>query len=344
MKQVNWGIIGLGEVAYKFAEAFKKIDNARLLGISSRDHQKLLKFKDDFQIEEKYCFSEYENLLKCEDIDIVYIALPNSLHYNWIIKSIEYNKNILVEKPATINSSQINNIKDKITSKNLLFAEGFMYQYHPQTKKIIDLIKKGVIGEIQSMESYFGVDILTKKNFFGFNKRKKIDENNRKYNKQLGGGAIFDLGCYPSSFSIIIASLKKNIDLNNVILSNISKEVLCSGVDLDSYVELNFDKKFISKIGASFTKNLGKHTKIIGKKGEILIENTWHAAPSLIKIINDKENKIILESKNNIFSYEIELLSKYVNEGKKKPDYPAMNLIETSLNINILEKWINYEK
>mgnify|MGYP006097426189 FL=1 len=344
MKQVNWGIIGLGEVAYKFAEAFKKIDSARLLGISSRNHQKLFKFKDDFQIEEKYCFSEYENLLKCEDIDIIYIALPNSLHYDWIIKSIEYKKNILVEKPATINSSQINNIKDKINSKNLLFAEGFMYQYHPQTKKIIDLIKKGVIGEIQSMESYFGVDILTKKNFFGFNKRKKIDENNRKYNKQLGGGAIFDLGCYPSSFSIIIASLKENIDLNNVILSNVSKEVLSSGVDLDSYVELNFDNKFISKIGASFTKNLGKHTKIIGKKGEIQIENTWHAAPSLIKIINDKENKIILKSKNNIFSYEIELLSKYVKEGKKKPDYPAMNLIETALNINILEKWINYEK
>ena len=344
MKQVNWGIIGLGEVAYKFAEAFKKIDNARLLGISSRDRQKLFKFKEDFQIEEKYCFSEYENLLKCDDIDIIYIALPNSLHYNWIIKSIDYKKNILVEKPATINFSQINNIKDKIKSKRLLFAEGFMYQYHPQTKKVIDLIKKGVIGEIQSMESYFGVDILTKKNFFGFDKRKKIDENNRKYNKQLGGGAIFDLGCYPSSFSIIIASLKENIDLNKIILSNVSKEVLNSGVDLDSYVELNFDNKFIAKVGASFTKNLGKHTKIIGKKGEILIENTWHAAPSIIKIISDKENKIILESKNNIFSYEIELLSKYVNEGKQKPDYPAMNLNETRLNMNILEKWINYEK
>ena len=344
MKQVNWGIIGLGKVAYKFAEAFKKIDNARLLGISSRDHQKLFKFKDDFQIEEKYCFSEYENLLKCEDIDIVYIALPNSLHYNWIIKSIDYKKNILVEKPATVNFSEINKIKDKIKNKKLLFAEGFMYQYHPQTKKVIDLIKEGVIGEIQSMESYFGEDILTKNFFFGFSKRKKIDENNRKYNKQLGGGAILDLGCYPSSFSIIIASLKENIDLNNIIYSNASKEVLSSGIDLDSYLELNFDNKFISKIGASFTKNLGKHTKIIGKKGEILIENTWHASPGSIKIINDKKNKIILESKNNIFSYEIELLSKYVNEGKQKPDYPAMNLNETRLNMNILEKWINYEK
>jgi predicted dehydrogenase len=344
VKQVNWGIIGLGKVAYKFAEAFKKIDNARLLGISSRDHRKLFKFKDDFQIEEKYCYSEYENLLKCEDIDIVYIALPNSLHYNWIIKSIDYKKNILVEKPATVNFSEINKIKDKIKNKKLLFAEGFMYQYHPQTKKVIDLIKEGVIGEIQSMESYFGEDILTKNFFFGFSKRKKIDENNRKYNKQLGGGAILDLGCYPSSFSIIIASLKENIDLNNIIYSNASKEVLSSGIDLDSYLELNFDNKFISKIGASFTKNLGKHTKIIGKKGEILIENTWHASPGSIKIINDKKNKIILESKNNIFSYEIELLSKYVNEGKQKPDYPAMNLNETRLNMNILEKWINYEK
>ena len=344
MKQINWGIIGLGNVAYKFAEAFKSINNARLIGISSRDKKKLLKFKDNFEVEEKYCFLEYEDLLKCEDIDIIYIALPNSLHYNWIIKCIEHRKNILVEKPATINLSQITAISDRIKGSSLLFAEGFMYQYYPQTKKIIDIIKEGTIGEIQSMESYFGDDILTKKNFFGFRKRKKIDKNNRKYNKKLGGGAILDLGCYPSSFSVIIASLKENINFNNIIFSDVKKEILNSGVDLDSYAEINFDNKFISKIGASFTKNLGKYTKILGKEGEILIEDTWHAESSLIKIINKNEDKIILDCKNNIFSYEIEYLSKYISEGKKKPEYPVMSLKETIINTNILEKWINHEK
>ena len=88
MQKVNWGIIGLGKIALKFAEGFKNIDNAKLLGISSKDNKKLKKFKEDLKIENNFCFNNYENLLECKDIDIIYIALPNSLHHEWIIKCI----------------------------------------------------------------------------------------------------------------------------------------------------------------------------------------------------------------------------------------------------------------
>ena len=88
MQKVNWGIIGLGKIALKFAKGFKNIDNAKLLGISSKDNEKLKKFKEDFKIENNFCFNNYENLLECKDIDIIYIALPNSLHHEWIIKCI----------------------------------------------------------------------------------------------------------------------------------------------------------------------------------------------------------------------------------------------------------------
>ena len=161
MRQVNWGIIGLGNIAEKFAQGFQFLKNAKLVAIASLNKKKINEFQDKFQIEEKYCFSSYEKLLSCNDVDIVYIALPNSLHYEWIVKCIEKEKKILVEKPATINFSQIKDIKNKLSDKNLLFSEAFMYRYHPQIIKVVELIKDNTIGELISIESSFGMDILT---------------------------------------------------------------------------------------------------------------------------------------------------------------------------------------
>ena len=344
MKQVNWGIVGLGNIALKFAEGFKNLDNAKLIAISSKNNKKLQKFKEEFHINENFCFNDYESLLRCKDIDIVYIALPNSMHYEWILKCIKEGKKVLCEKPATINLFQINKIKEEISRKNILFAEAFMYRYHPQIIKVIELINENLIGKLISIESYFGVNILTKKNFFGFKKRKKINKESRIYNKELGGGAILDLGCYPSSLSLLISSLVPNIDYNQVEVLNVKKEIGSTGVDLDSYAELNFNNKFNAKIGASFVKNLEKKTKIIGETGELEIENTWHGESNLINIKSKNNRQIKIESRKNIFSYEIEHLSKCVIENRQDPKFPGMKLKDTIINMKILDDWLNYEK
>ena len=99
MKQINWGIIGLGAIAYRFAESFKFIDKAKLLGVASKDSNKLKKFQEEFKIDNNYCFNNYENLLKDNNIDIIYIALPTSFHYEWISKCLEKGKKVLVENP-----------------------------------------------------------------------------------------------------------------------------------------------------------------------------------------------------------------------------------------------------
>ena len=279
-------------------------------------------------------------MLECIDIDIIYIALPNSFHHEWIIKCIKKGKKILVEKPATLNLSQMQDVQNKLLNNNILFTDAFMYRFHPQIIKVIKLILGNAIGQLISMESFFGMDILTKKNLFGF-KKKKLNKDSRLYNKDLGGGAILDLGCYPVSISQLIASLIPDIDCNSIKVLNKKKEIGSTGVDLDSYAELQFDNKFKSKIGASFTKNLGKETRIIGEKGELLIENTWHGDPSIIKIKGEKSYEINVKCNENIFSYEIENISKSVLENKKESIYPGMSLIETLLNMKILDEWLN---
>jgi scyllo-inositol 2-dehydrogenase (NADP+) len=171
MKKLNWGIIGLGRIAESFSKGFFEVNNAKLLSVASTDVTKLKKFKEIHNLEEKYLFRNYEDLISCKDVDIVYIALPNSLHHYWISKVIQKKKNVLVEKPATTNLVEAKSIYDKVMDKKIFFGEAFMYRYLPQTKLVIEILKNQEIGEIYSMDSSFGMNLLTKKKFFFFEKK-----------------------------------------------------------------------------------------------------------------------------------------------------------------------------
>ena len=333
---INWGIIGLGNVALEFAKAFKDTNNSKLIGISSNTQDKIQKFKEKFGINKEYCFSNYQDLLNSNNIDIVYIALPNSMHEEWILKSINNNKNILVEKPAFMNLSETEGIKKKLINNNIFFSEGFMYRYTPQILKVIELIKNDTIGKLVSMDSSFGVNLLTKKNIFGFKKKKTIDKENRLFNKKLGGGAILDLGCY-----LLIASLVSKVNYDKIRVLEKLKEISSLDVDIHSQAKLEFENGFVSVVKASFSKNLGTETTINGSDGTIKIKNSWGIEPSII-VLEGKTNKTIkIEMGNNIFSYEIDALSKDILESRLSPSFPGTSINETIGLTKILDEWLN---
>ena len=338
MSEIKWGIIGLGNIAFEFASAFTEIKNSKLLGIASNDSGRLNKFREHFELDKNYCFSNYEDLIKNKEIDIVYIALPHNFHFDWINQCIDLKKNILSEKPATINLSQIKIVNQKLNKNNIFFAEGFMYSYHPQLFKLFEILNEKIIGEILKMESSFGVNIVEKKNFLGF-KRIKINEKSRLFKKELAGGCILDLGCYPTSLSVLISKFKSN-KLNDKFKINKSKILMGpTNVEIEASAQIEFQNEFKSDIKCSFRENLGEVTKIIGSKGEIIIPHSWKCRPSKI-IVNSKEYNVDNLYKN-IFSYEIETISNFIINKKKDPEFPAINRFETEVNMGILEKWIS---
>ena len=217
---IKWGIIGLGNVAHEFAKSFYNIKKAKLIAIASKTQNKLSKFKDEFNIDSNYCYDEYDKLLKNNEVDIVYIALPNNFHNEWIYRSLELKKHVLVEKPAFINFKEAKKTLGHPNLNNFFLGEGFMFRYHPQIKKVIELIKNNEIGNITSMESVFGKNLLFKKKIFGIFKSKKFDSNKRIFNKSLGGGAILDHGSYTVSMSLLIASLIDGMNIKNYRLIN----------------------------------------------------------------------------------------------------------------------------
>ena len=341
---IKWGIIGLGNVAHEFAKSFYNIKKAKLIAIASKTQNKLSKFKDEFNIDSNYCYDEYEKLLKNNEVDIIYISLPNSFHNEWIFRSIELKKHVLVEKPAFINFKDAKKTLSHPNLNNYFLGEGFMFRYHPQIKKVIELIKDNEIGNITSMESVFGKNLLFKKKIFGIFKSKKFDSNKRIFNKSLGGGAILDHGSYTVSMSLLIASLIDGMNIKNYRLINDDKKKMIEDIDIESSIELIFDNKFKSNLTASFLNDVGNHTIITGENGKIIISNTWSSDTGEIHLMNNKKKIFKIENKKNLYSLEIEKISDDILNNNIEASYPGTNKNEILISSQILDEWLNEKK
>ena len=338
---LNWGIIGLGNIAYQFAKSFYNTNNSKLIAVASHSRSKLDAFQDKFKINNEYLFNDYNQLIKNKNLDVVYIALPNIFHLEWVLKALEVKKNVLVEKPAFIDFEKSKLVFNHPNFNKIFFGEGFMYRYHPQIIKICEIIKENQIGKITSMKSNFGTNLILKRSFFGLMNKKKIDKKKRIFNKELGGGVIFDQGCYPLSMSLFIASLLKNIDYENFEIKNMKTDYEIENLDIESSIEIIFDKKFKSSISTSFKNNFGNETLIYGDDGEIILENSWNCDSGQIEVKGKYPNKYNIGISKNIYSLEIENISNDILNNKFEASFPGMNKKEIYNNSKLLHKWIN---
>lgn len=338
MRRINWGIIGLGNMANAHLKIFDKLENCELKGIASKKLINLKNFEKKINIENKFCFNDYEDLIKSSKIDIIYIALPNSYHYEWINKCIDYNKNILVEKPITENLFQLESIRKKILEKSsqVIIFEGFMYKYHAQIKKILELLDNDEIGEITKIISNFGVNLLTRKKFLFFKKKRKIDKEGRLFNKRLGGGSILDLGCYPVSFITMILEKLRFVDFDDYKIFDKEIEIGETGVDIDSKIEMKIKDKIHVKLSSSFKKNIGTSTEIFGSKGSIEISDTWSGLSNIILKKNNSENIIEFDKVESPYFDQINEISNNLLSNNVR-----QNLDNMMLNMKIIDKWLN---
>ena len=174
-------------------------------------------------------------------------------------------------------------------------------------------------------------------------KKKNKNNNHRLFNKKLGGGAILDLGCYPVSFSNLIANI--NNQGKNLIpkIVNVSGTIFKTGVDDLSYLNLKYNNEIKSEIGVSITQEMDNETIINGTEGKITIKNPWSPEKkSFIEITNDKRYyKLFIKSECSLLTNQINLVNKFINDGKVEGEYPCMSWKDSVDNALILEEWKN---
>ena len=320
---VRWGIIGLGRMANTFAEAINEVKNSRLIGVASKSNHKLKKFNKNFNIESENIVNNYTELIKSKNIDAIYISTLNNTHVNLIIDCAKNSKKILCEKPIGLSLEQANLAHKIINKNNTYFYEAIAYRSHIQTNNLLELIKSGEIGEIYKIEASFGFKV------------RKIKKDSRLFNKDLGGGAILDVGCYPISFFNLFCKKGEKLKF---IKSNGTFSF--TNVEDMSEAEILIGKNIQATCKVSFKENLDNSCKIHGTKGKINIPSPWlPSQKSYIEIINDNSYyKKFTKCEKSVYATQIEAIANLFTK-KSLDDSNYVNINESIQIIKILDAW-----
>ena len=180
-QKLRWGVISTANIGkYAVIPAIQASRNGEMLAVASRDLQKASGFAENLGIPRSY--GSYDELLAAEDIDAVYIPLPNSMHVDWTVKAAKAGKHILCEKPLGLNEAECLEMDAAARENGVKLMEAFMYRFHPRTEKILEMVRSGVVGELRLINSAFTFRLR--------------NPNNIRLNKELGGGSLMDVGCY----------------------------------------------------------------------------------------------------------------------------------------------------
>jgi predicted dehydrogenase len=188
--KLNWGIITTGWIARKFVTDLLQSRTGRFAAVGARKLEDAQKFAADFGGARAH--GSYAALLADPEVQAVYIGTLHPHHLEWAVKAAEAGKHILCEKPLSLRLDDTRRIIDAARRHGVLLMEAFMYRCHPQTAKLAELVRDGAIGELRFIRASFNV-------------ARPFDPEHRLFKKELGGGAILDLGCYPVSFSRLLA-------------------------------------------------------------------------------------------------------------------------------------------
>ena len=275
--KIKFGIIGCSLIAKKSTiPAIITNKNSIVEMIGSRSITKAEKFAKEFDCNK---FGNYEDVLKNKNIDAVYISLPISMHEKWAIKAAKAGKHILCEKSLTLSYASAKKIVKECNNNNVKIRENFVFKFHPQHKKILDIITKNKIGTVHSFSAKYGFNSL-------------FSNKNFRFNKKLGGGALNDIGCYLiSACSHVFKDLPTSVFCN----LEINKKF---NIDYRGSILLTFSKNRTALVSFSYDDYFQSTYDIWGTRGLIRTERAFNVSKNMKTSIylnqNDKIKKILI--------------------------------------------------
>lgn len=311
MKKVRWGVLSTAGIAQKsLLPAFLRAKNAQVTAIAtSSDVQKAEQVAETFSIEKVY--ASYEALLADEEIDAVYIPLPNHLHKQWIIEAAKHHKHILCEKPIALTAEDVQEMEAVCQQYELLLMEAFMYDFHPQHARVKHLIAEGAIGQVRSMTASFS--------FY-------LDASRRptsiKMQKEMGGGSLYDVGCYG------IHAIRNILQMEPATVHTHAQLDEATGVDTAAVGYMTFKNGVYATFDCSFNAAMRHEYAIHGTEGSIVVPRAFRpdnfGGQGIVEI--HKEQTITKESiQGDQYCLEIEQLSAAILEGKKEVPHTLEN-------------------
>ena len=288
MEKVRWGILGGAAIAEtSFLPAIKKSKKAELVGIASRDLLKARAWAKNFELRQAY--GSYEELLADPEIEAVYNPLPNHLHFPLSIAALRAGKHVLCEKPLALTAAEVREMFAEAKKNNRLLMEGFMYRFHPRLSQTLELIRSGVIGQPRLVRAIFG---------FVFNR----DRSNYRWQPEMGGGALYDVGCY-------------TINAARLVFGSEPEEVRASahlddktGIDLTTSLLCTFPGNRQALLTCSFELEFESSLEVSGSEGRIFLSRAFSAKhfETAIQLTRQQKTELITFAPADQFQLMVE--------------------------------------
>ncbi|TPL11431.1 oxidoreductase [Mesorhizobium sp. B2-4-10] len=329
---IRWGILGPGSIAKAFAGGVAGSRNGKLVAIGARDPGKP-GLAENFP--SARILDGYEALLTDAEIDAIYISVPHPGHAQWAIRAAEAGKHVLCEKPLALTAFEADAMMHAARKAGTFLGEAFMYRLHPQTLKLVELIKSSVIGEIRMIKSSFGFAMPD------------FMPQHRLYANDLAGGGILDVGGYPVSMARLIAGAaagKPFLEPDKVTgVAHLGQ----SGVDEWASALLHFPGGIVAEVSCSISLNQDNVLRIFGTRGRIEVPDFWFAGGDRdvglgrIDVIgaDGVRETISVNEKRHVYSFEVDAAGDAILAGRQEFAWPGMAWADSLGTLRVLDRW-----
>jgi xylose dehydrogenase (NAD/NADP) len=253
MTQLRWGILGTGNIARQFAAGVRTARRSTVIAAGSRTLDAANQFAQANQIPN--AVGSYQELIYRDDVDAIYLSLPNSMHHEWTIAALRAGKHVLCEKPFAVDHAQSQEMFDEAQRADRVLMEAFMYRSHSLTHAVMDAIRGGAIGQVKVIRASFCY-------------RTTRITNNIRFSRELAGGALMDVGCYCINFCRMVAGAEPTKICA-------AAQLLTSGVDESTSALLEFPNGIQATFNCGMSVQADNTTSVCGTDGYIEIPVPW---------------------------------------------------------------------
>jgi predicted dehydrogenase len=254
MSRLRWGLLSTARINRLIIPAVRASARSDVTTVASRSLDKGRAYAEEWQIPR--VLGSYEALLDDPDIDVVYISLPNSLHVEWTIRALAAGKHVLCEKPLALTVADVDRVAAAAERAGRTATEGFMYRHQPLTHAVEAIVKSGRLGAIRGVKGAFTF-LLTR-------------DGDVRLDPALGGGALWDIGCYPVSYACLLAG-ESPVEVFGWQQSS------ATGVDLEFSGMLRFRDGSVAQFDCGFAGPFRAEMEIIGREAALRIKRPFRS-------------------------------------------------------------------
>ena len=317
---MSFGVIGAGNIAHKFSEALLGM-NGNLWAIASRKHEKALAFKRKYGY--VHAYEGYGKLFNDEKVECIYIATPHAFHYELMLKAIEHEKHVLCEKSFTLNEKQAAHVFKEAKKKGVFVMEAMWTRFLPVLTEVLEVVNKGGIGSIEKIDANFTFDV-------------PVNDENRLFNRRLGGGALLDIGIYP--ITLVNMVMGEPDDFETSVVKH------HTGVDIEHDIAYYYEG-CVARMHASFKDDSVPKAVIHGSNGSIEMTYFWETETAHIYNAHGSLARTIHHPHPiNGFEYEISEVISCIEKGSlESPVVPHRVTLSILRQMDAIRKEWNLE-